>query len=208
MFMKNNKKGKIIDFPQKNFKNSSQTDSPSRFRGDSIFYILAFLCLITLTNTYLLREAQWMTLKGEESTRDLASLQDDKNLEKKLLNRLNSFSSKNIRVRFGKEPTLNDKMAYGEELKGAYVFKYIRNKVLSFQHQNEQIIQLKSFENFITKYKKSWAVSFSSFAIEKKTAKKAVYALFDKKKFKKASMIFELNSKGYLLSLRIDPVSK
>ena len=58
--MKNNKKGKIIDFPhEKKIKEKLQTDSPFRFRGGSLIYILGFLCFITLTNTYLLREAQF-----------------------------------------------------------------------------------------------------------------------------------------------------
>ena len=99
-------------------------------------------------------------------------------------------------------------MAYGEELRGAYVFKYVQNKVLSFHHQNEELSRVENLDDFISKYKDSWAVEFSSFDIEEKVDNKTIYALFDENKIKKANMIFETDSQGNLLSLIIDPISK
>ena len=73
---------------------------------------------------------------------------------------------------------------------------------------DEKLVTLKDPMKFIRKYKSSWAIAFSSFEVEKKTERKIIYALFDKKKLKQAHMILNLDPKGRLLNLILDPVSK
>ena len=100
-------KGKLIPFPGSVKRPMEASQKPNFMRGSSVMYILAFLSLMTLTNTYLLKEAYF----EKTNLRDVASFQNDTKAEEKLLERLNSFSKKSrVPASLAKAPTLSEKM--------------------------------------------------------------------------------------------------